>query len=58
MVLKVKFVNDVIVMSRPFRLRLEFYRARAKRLPRAKKQLSVPGSILNQYVADKYIVLG
>ena len=45
------------MMSRHFRLRSELSGAIAKRLPHAKKQLSVPGSFFNQFVTDIYIYI-
>ena len=43
------------MMSRHFVLSSELGGAIAKRVPHAKKQLSVPGSFFNQLVTDKYI---
>ena len=43
------------MMSRHFRLRSELSGSIAKRLPRAKNQLSAPGSFFNQFVKDELL---
>ena len=43
------------MMRRDFHLRAEISRAIAKRLPHAKNQLSMPGSLINQFNTDTYV---
>ena len=45
------------MMSLHIRLRSELSGAIAKRLPQAKNQLSVRGSLFNQFVTDIYIYI-
>ena len=45
------------MMSRHFGLNSELTGVIAKRLPHAKNQLSVTGSLFNQFVTDIYIFL-
>ena len=45
------------MMSRHFAPSSELTGAIAKKLPRAKNQLSAPGSFFNQFVTDIYIYI-